>query len=99
MKDYRAKETVHLFEDHTVAIETEQYLDAGYWNDLAQAKEEFSLQNSGYQKVASIPTALVNKWYREGFNIYSEEATINEINKRLRKQEFDKLIITGDVKF
>jgi hypothetical protein len=44
-------------------------------------------------RVASIPTAVVEQWMREGFNIW--EATGQEIVKRLKDQALDGFMATN----
>jgi len=43
-------------------------------------------------RVASIPTVVVEKWMREGFNIW--EVTGQEIVKRLKEQNLDGFMAT-----
>lgn len=43
-------------------------------------------------RVCSIPTGLVDEWYRQGFDVMKEPIT--EVLKRLRKYELDKFITT-----
>ena len=99
MKSNKANENIIYDNEYGYVFQTQQTIGNDFWNNVKQAQDDFDLRKEGYQKVAAIPTALVNKWYREGFDIFSEEATINEINARLKKEEMDRMIITPNVKF
>ena len=43
-------------------------------------------------KVASIPTAVIEKWMREGFNIW--EAKGSEIVRKLKNEDLDMFLTT-----
>jgi hypothetical protein len=45
-----------------------------------------------FHRVASIPTVVVEKWLREGFNIW--EASGPEIVKRLKAENLDAFMAT-----
>jgi hypothetical protein len=45
-------------------------------------------------RVCSVPTNLVEKWMREGFNIYDKNVTPQEVLKRLRQEQLDTFITT-----
>jgi hypothetical protein len=79
------------------AIVSEQYLGNDFWDDLADAKEQFQFRLNGLTPVASIPEAVANKWLREGFDLWSAPA--NEITRKLRLENMDKFIISGNVRF
>lgn len=52
-----------------------------------QSKREKDLM-----RVASVPTAVIEQWMREGFNAY--KAPVREVIKRLREQNLDAFIAT-----
>lgn len=83
--------------DMSDAIISTQELGRDFWDDLEEAKEHFSFRLNGLTPVASIPEALVNKWLREGFDFWNAPA--KEIVKKLKIDQFDKFVISGDVKF
>lgn len=83
--------------DKSDVIVSEQVLHKDFWDDLAQAKEDFHFRLNGLTPVASIPEALANKWLREGFDIWSAPA--NEILRKLRLESYDAFIISGDKTF
>lgn len=87
-----------LFDEHgNGIITTEQTLTDEFWEDLKEAKEEFHFRLNGLTPVASIPEALVNKWYREGFDF--NHAPASEIIKKLRIDGYDDFIVSGDKTF
>lgn len=90
------QEDLIIGEDQDI-ITTEQYLGMDYWNELAEAKDNFHFRLNGLTQVASIPEAVVNKWLREGFDFWNAPA--NEILKKLRLESYDKFIISGDKTF
>jgi len=83
--------------DDNDVIVTEQHLGKDFWDDLDNAQEAFQFRFNGLTPVASIPEALVNKWLREGFDLWSAPA--NEINRKLRIDGYDRFIISGDTRF
>lgn len=48
-----------------------------------------------FHRVAAIPTIIVDKWYREGFDIHREP--VPAILARLRKEEADAFITSNKV--
>lgn len=42
----------------------------------------------------SIPAAVVEKWYAEGFNIFDPNVSIEDIFARLRREDMERLIGT-----
>lgn len=91
-----AKEELILGDDQDI-ITTQQELGQDFFDDLEQAKEDFHFRLNGLTPVASIPEALVNKWLREGFDFWNAPA--NEIIRKLRIEEYEMFIISGDKTF
>jgi hypothetical protein len=96
MNSYDPKEDLILGTE-TDVITSEQIIGDDFYEDLAQAKEDFRYKLNGYTPVATIPEVIVNKWLREGFDFWSAPA--NEIIKKLRMEEYDTMIISGDRTF
>lgn len=46
-------------------------------------------------KVASIPVAVVDHWFREGFNIWDKNTTVREIVARLQKEDLTAFLTTS----
>lgn len=70
-----------------------QNISQAFLDDLKESRNSSKDQNEGeFMKVASIPVIVVEKWMREGFNIY--EASGQEIVKRLRKENLDYFMAT-----
>ncbi len=78
-------------------ITSSQHLSPDFWDSLAQAKEDFAFRLNGLTPVASIPEGLVNKWLREGFDVWNAPA--QEIIKKLRIDGYDAFIVSGDKTF
>lgn len=75
------------------AVREDQHIPQSFLDDLKNAREDSVREKAReFHHVASIPVAVVNKWMREGFDIY--EATIPEIMTRLRAEHLDAFIAT-----
>jgi hypothetical protein len=70
-----------------------QNISQAFLDDLKDAKHESASAPIGdMMRVASIPTAVIEQWTLEGFNIYEESG--KAIIKRLRDQSLDAFITT-----
>ena len=70
-----------------------QQLSQAFLDDLKDQRNESTKGREGeFMRVASIPTAVIEQWTREGFNIY--EVTGPEIVKRLKDQNLDAFMTT-----
>ena len=68
----------------------QQFLDS-----LAEHRNATSGRRAGeYMRVASIPTVVVEKWMREGFNIFDKNVDGREIVKRLKNENLDAFLTT-----
>jgi predicted transcriptional regulator len=77
-------------------IKQTQYIPDDYLSDLRKEREDSLSTPAGeFHRVASIPTAIVDKWIAEGFDI--NVAPIAEILKRLRSEQFDGFITSNKV--
>jgi len=47
-----------------------------------------------FHRVASIPTVVVEKWMREGFNIWDKNVKASEIVSRLKAEHLDGFLTT-----
>ena len=89
---------VHSDLDITVGgeffIKRTQEIPDWYLDQLQDAKFESAKRPEGdFMRVASIPVGIVEKWKREGFDIYREP--VQAIIKRLQLEGYDKLITTA----
>ena len=66
------------------------------WIDDNRSKSKFEKSGSEFKLLASVPAAIVNKWFREGFDIFDKNNTPDIIMKRLRKEDMEHFIATGD---
>lgn len=70
-----------------------QQISQAFLDDLKDARNETSGKPAGeFMRVASIPTAVVEKWLREGFNIW--EVSGAEVVKRLKQEGLDAFLAT-----
>ncbi len=79
-----------------LVIKNEQYIPDEFISTLRKERADSLHTPAGeFHRVASIPTAVVDKWYREGFDIQREpiQATL----KRLRQEQLDAFITSNKV--
>ena len=74
---------------HTQEIPT-QFVD----QLKAERDNSSSVREGEFMKVASIPTVIVEKWMREGFNIFDKNINGKEIVKRLKAENLDAFLTT-----
>lgn len=94
---YNNANEIFDYVDGQFVIKTEQTIGRDFWHGIEKAKSEFDLTHGEMHHVATIPTAVTNRWFREGFDI--DTATAQEILDKLRKDEMDKFIISGNKRF
>jgi phosphoserine phosphatase len=97
MNEHRAIENLILQDGGQDVITSTQVLNDEFYDDLQDMKDNFKFRLDGYTPVASIPETIVNHWIREGFDFYSAPA--NEILAKLRSENFDVFIVSGDTRF
>lgn len=79
-----------------LVIKHEQDIPDDFIMDLRREREDSLSTPAGeFHRVASVPTALVDKWFKEGFDINREP--VQAILKRLRKEQFDGFITSNKV--
>jgi hypothetical protein len=97
--EIRTHEKLVSFENapgEKLVIKSEQYIPDEFISALRREREDSLHTPAGeFHRVASIPTAWVDKWYREGFDITKEP--IQETLKRLRKEQIDAFITSNKV--
>lgn len=77
-----------LLQKHT------QHISQSFLDDLKDARNDSGSKPTGdMMRVASIPTAVVEKWMREGFNIW--EAKGSEIVRKLKNEDLDMFLTTN----
>jgi hypothetical protein len=77
-----------------LAIKHEQDIPSSFLKSLSDLRSSSTHAREGnYMKLCSIPVVVVEKWLREGFDIYKESAS--SIMKRLRKEDLDAFIATS----
>lgn len=89
---------VHSDLDITVGgeffIKRTQEIPDWYLDQLQDHKFESAKRPEGdFMRLASIPVGIVEKWKREGFDVYREP--VQKIIQRLKLEGYDKLITTA----
>ena len=70
-----------------------QNISQSFLDDLKDARNQSSSKPTGdMMRVASIPTAVVEKWMREGFDIW--EAKGSEVVRKLKNEDLDMFLTT-----
>ena len=72
-----------------------QEIPQSFLDSLKQQREDSLKQREGdYMRVASIPTVIVEKWMKEGFNIFDQNVDGKDIIKRLKAEGLDAFLTT-----
>ncbi|MDO5647365.1 hypothetical protein [Paracoccus sp. (in: a-proteobacteria)] len=90
-------EALILQDDGSGVITTEQELTPLFWRQLQNSKDDFRINLDGLTHVAAVPESLANIWLRQGFDLWSAPA--NEIIKKLRSDNMEAFIVSGDTRF
>ena len=78
-----------LFQKHT------QELSDDFLTGLKEQRNASKDQREGeFMRVASIPTIVVEKWMREGFNIMTGEHSAADIVKKLKSENLHAFLTT-----
>lgn len=85
--------TDFLFESGDMVRKHTQNITQAFLDDLKDSRNESTQKPMGeFHRIASIPTAVVEKWLREGFDIW--QASGPEIVKRLQKEDLQMFMAT-----
>lgn len=75
-------------------IKKDQYISDDFLTRNRDARFESSHNRAGeYHHMASIPVVVVEKWLKEGFDIYKESA--KAIIKRLKQENLDAFLTSN----
>ena len=78
-----------VFRRHT------QNINQSFLDSLKEQRDASRNKREGdFMRVASIPTVIVEKWMREGFDIMNGEHTAAEIVKRLKAENLEAFLTT-----
>jgi len=86
-------DTAYLLQAGDLLRKHTQSVPQAFLDDLKDARNESSGRRMGeFMRIASIPTLVVEKWRREGFDVW--EASGAEIVKRLKAENLDAFLAT-----
>ena len=72
-----------------------QDISQSFLDSLKEQRNNSTKQREGdYMRVASIPTVIVEKWMKEGFNIFDKNIDGKDIVKRLKAENLDAFLTT-----
>ena len=81
--------------DNLVGIKRTQEITSTFLDRLKDERAVSTQTRMGdFHKVASIPTAVVEKWMREGFNIFDKNITLKDIIRKLNSEDMGLLMAT-----
>lgn len=81
--------------DNALVIKNQQHIPQSFLDRLKVARDESSANKMGdYHRVASIPVVVVEKWMREGFNIWDKNVKAAEVVARLKSENLDAFLTT-----
>ena len=95
MVDLLNPKTEFIQDGDTVVRKHTQEIPTEFTDRLkAERDNSSSVREGEFMKVASIPTVIVEKWMREGFNIFDKNVNGKEIVKRLKNENLDAFLAT-----
>lgn len=87
--------TFHDDSDAALVIKNEQHIPQSFLDRLKSDRDDSSNRKMGdYERLASIPVVVVEKWMREGFNIYDKNVKASEIVARLKSESLEAFLTT-----
>jgi hypothetical protein len=79
------------FDKDTLTRKVTQHIPDSFLDRLKTKRDASRNAPMGnFHHLASIPTAVVEKWQAEGFNIFDQNVSVQEIMKRLRTEDMQK---------
>jgi hypothetical protein len=82
--------------DRNLVIKHSQEINAEFLESIRQARFESTQRPMGdFHRFASVPTAVVEKWKREGFDVMKEPA--KAIIRKLQSEDLGAFITTNKV--
>jgi hypothetical protein len=93
------EDSQHSFQwDHElgrpIAVKGKQEVDSSFLSDLSDLRTRSANQKEGnMMKVASIPVVVVDKWMREGFDVF--KASAKEIVAKLKAEDLGHFMATN----
>jgi len=76
-----------------LATKQSQHISQEFLDDLKESRIQSTKQREGdFMRVASIPVAIVDKWKREGFDIFEQPGAA--IVKRLKNEDLGFFMAT-----
>ena len=80
-------------EDKGLVITNRQDITDEFLSELADHRAASTAPAGDFHLVASIPTAVADRWLAEGFDVYKEPVTASLA--RLRRENMGRFIATG----
>ncbi len=82
--------------DGNLIVGHHQTIDPVFLSALADERQAAaSVREGEFMKVASIPAAIVDHWAAQGFNIFDQNVSAEDILKRLRAEDMGAFLATS----
>lgn len=83
------------FDDNVETIKHTQTITDEFLKGNAEKRNASYKPAGDFHQMASIPTSVVEKWMREGFNIFDKNTTAKEIVDRLRAENLQAFLTSN----
>ena len=81
--------------DNALVIKNQQQIPQSFLDRLKSDRDNTQGNPMGdFHRIASIPTVVVEKWMREGFNIWDKNVKASEIVAKLKAEHLDAFLTT-----
>lgn len=93
---HNAEEDLVYDEDKGVGFVGKQVITDHFKTALKDDRAESTRKREkNFMHIGSIPVIFVNKWKREGFDIFDKNVTFRDIARKLREEGLDDFITTA----
>lgn len=76
-------------------IKRDQYISDEFLQRNADLRFESKAPAKNFHMFASVPEAVVDKWMREGFNIYDGSVSVKDIVKKLKQEDLTAFLTSN----
>ena len=81
--------------DDAWVIRKDQEITDEFLQKNKELRDSSHKPSGEFHQMASIPTIVVEKWMREGFNIFDKGVTAKEIVERLRREDLEAFLTSN----
>jgi hypothetical protein len=93
---HSANEDMVFDKDKGIGFVANQFVSDSWQVGMRDEKAESTRKREkNFMHIGSIPVIFVNKWKRQGFDIFDKNVTFKDIAARLRAENLDDFISTA----